>query len=153
MRPRTLTFSSRVSAPIHEVWEHATSFTGINFELMPVLRMTAQGSLRDLDIGQVVLGERLFRSWILLLGVVPVDYDDISIAEVDPGRRFLERSSMLSVRVWSHERVLEPLDDRSCSVTDRVQLVARLGFTAPVLTLFVGFLFRHRHRRLAGRFG
>ena len=50
------------------------------------------------------LGERLFRSWILLFGVLPIDYDDITLVSIEPGRGFHERSSMLSMRVWEHER-------------------------------------------------
>ena len=54
-------------------------------------------------------GQRLFRSWLLVGGLLPVDYDDVSFAEVEPGRRFLERSSLLSQSVWEHERTIEPV--------------------------------------------
>ena len=36
------------------------------------------------------------RSWILLFGVMPVDYDDLGLERIEPGRGFLERSTMLT---------------------------------------------------------
>jgi ligand-binding SRPBCC domain-containing protein len=96
----------------------------------------------------------LGRSWILLGRVLPVDYDDLCLAELEPGRRFLERSQTLSFSVWQHERIVEPLDDRSCRVTDRLGFELKRGIAwipgaARLATAIVGFLFRHRHRRLA----
>ena len=35
-----------------------------------------------------------------LLRVLPVEYDDLTIAELEPGRRFLERSTMMTLRRW-----------------------------------------------------
>ena len=80
-------------------------------------------------------GETLFRSWLLLAGFLPIDYDDIAFVEVEPGRRFLERSSLFSQRVWEHERVLTP-QPHGCVLTDRVRFVPRVpplqGLYAPV---------------------
>ncbi len=87
---------------------------------------------------------------MLLFGVLPFDYDDLTLVSVEPGRGFHERSSMLSMRVWEHKRTIEPAGEMACVVRDR------LGFE-PRLPLPLGFvvraLFRHRHRRLARRFG
>lgn len=141
--------SSRLVAPADRVWARVTTFEGVNDELRPVMRMTAPAHVRELDEQTVVLGERLFRSWILLFGVLPVDYDDLTLVELEPGRRFLERSPMLSMRSWQHERVVEP-HGGGCTVTDRLEFEPRLPLpAAPV----IGALFRHRHRRLRRRFG
>jgi hypothetical protein len=78
--------------------------------------------LRGRTIDDIRPGTRAGRSWILLFGLIPVDYDDLGIAELEPGRRFLERSTMLSMGFWEHERLAGAI---------------------------VAFLFRHRHRRLA----
>jgi ligand-binding SRPBCC domain-containing protein len=90
--------------------------------------------------------------------VLPVDYDDLCLAELDPGRRFLERSRTLSFSVWQHERIVEPLDERSCRVTDRLgfelkRAVAWIPGAARLARAVVAFLFRHRHRRLARQAG
>ena len=132
---------------------------GINDELAPWLRMTMPARLRGRDLDQVV-GElaggeaELGRSWILLLGILPVDFDDLRIVELEPGRRFLERSRTLSFVVWQHERLIEADGDRACWVTDRLGFelrpaLAGLPGSARLARAIVGALFRHRHRRLA----
>ena len=50
---------------------------------------------------------------MLLGGFLPVDYDDLCLAEIEPPRRFLERSRMLSMSIWQHERIVEPLSERN----------------------------------------
>lgn len=151
-RVRGVAESSRLRADPERVWRHATSFDGINYELMPLMRMTAPKRLRTLDPEDVVLGERLFRSWILLGGLVPFEYDDLTLVELEPGRRFLERSPMLSMALWEHERVIEP-DGAGARVTDNVRFEPKLRWAAAAAARVVGFQFRHRHRRLRRLFG
>jgi len=76
------------------LWRHAVSPSGVNREFRPLLRMTFPSDISDLTAAWQP-GERLFRSWLLLAGVVPIDYDDLVLEEVDPGRRAdrLRRSS------------------------------------------------------------
>jgi ligand-binding SRPBCC domain-containing protein len=81
-----------------------------------------------------------------------VEYDDLTVVRLEPGRGFLERSSMLSLRVWEHERTLEAAPG-GCLVTDRLRFEPRLPGTTGVARATVAFLFRHRHRRLRRRFG
>ena len=142
--------ASRLEAPAAAVWDRVSSFEGINHELMPVMRMTAPPEVRRLEPDQVVLGERICRSWVLLFGFIPFDYDDIVLVSLDPGRGFHERSSMLSMRVWEHERWIEPEGDSACVVHDRLTFEPRLPLP---LTPIVRATFRHRHRRLRQRFG
>ena len=146
--------SSVVDRPAPEVWERAISEEGINDELAPILRMTMPPGLRGKTVADVEVGVPLGRSWILLGRLLPVDYDDLCLAELEPGRRFLERSRTLTFAVWQHERTVEPLDGRSCRVTDRLGFELKRGVAwipgLPRLArAIVAFLFRHRHRRLA----
>jgi ligand-binding SRPBCC domain-containing protein len=136
------------------VWERAITEEGINDELAPILRMTMPPGLRGKTIDTVEVGVPLGRSWILLGRVLPIDYDDLSLAELEPGRRFLERSRTLSFALWQHERTIEPQGDGSCRVTDRLGFELKRGVAwIPggwrLAIMVVGFLFRHRHRRLA----
>lgn len=147
----TQTFVSTLPAAPDLVWRHATRFAGINGELYPWLRMTAPPGVTALDPGTIEPGRPLFRSWLLLGGVLPVEYDDLVPDEIVPGRRFLERSSMLTSRVWEHERTVEPLDGGT-RLTDRVSFAPRWEPLRPLMASVVGFLFRHRHRRLARRY-
>jgi ligand-binding SRPBCC domain-containing protein len=117
------------------------------------MRMTVPRAMRGRTIADVRAGKHLGRSWFLLGGVVPFDFDDITIAELEPGRRFLERSTMWSFRHWSHERVLEA-ERGGCALTDRISFEPRApqrfipGY-GRLLRAGLRWFFRHRHRRLA----
>ena len=126
-RPYSFELSSQLAAPAEEVWAHAASMRGVNRELFPLARMTHPRGLSVLEPGSVPLGARAFRSWILAAGVLPIDYDDLTIVELEPGRRFLERSPMLTQRLWTHERIVEPRAGGGASLTDRVSFEPRLA--------------------------
>jgi ligand-binding SRPBCC domain-containing protein len=147
---------SVIPAPAHEVWIRITSPEGINDELMPVMRMTVPRSLRGQTIDRIPLGRRLGRSVFLLFGILPFDVDNLVIAELDPGRRFRETSTMLSMRRWEHERTVTPRGSET-EVHDRVVFQPRLPVAAVpgaarLLAAGLGRLFAHRHRRLARHF-
>jgi ligand-binding SRPBCC domain-containing protein len=149
--------TSHLLAPAEEVWRRAVSPEGINHELGPWLRMTMPTALRGRSIDDVPLGEPLGRSWILLLGVIPVDYDDLMLAERGPGLRFLERSRLLSMSSWQHEREIQSVGE-GCEVTDRLTfelrpLSAAIPGSERVARALIAWIFRHRHRRLAAAFG
>jgi ligand-binding SRPBCC domain-containing protein len=147
---------SQVNAPADAVWAWVTTPAGINDETIPVMRMTVPRAMRGRSLADVAPGTHLGRSWLLLFGLVPFDYDDLFIAELEPGR-FLERSSMLSIRVWQHERSVVADGDASV-VTDRIGFELRKGLAfvpglPGLLRAMLQRFFRHRHRRLARRFG
>ena len=150
-RPAGFEVSSRIPAPPERVWERIITPAGINHELRPWMRMTVPRGLDRIDPQTVELGRPLGRSWILLFGLLPFEYDDITLVELEPGRRFLERSPMLSQRSWQHERVLEPLADGT-QLSDRIRMEPRLGLPAAPLVPLFRAVFRHRHRRLASWF-
>ena len=76
--------SSHLNAAPAEVWEHCISFEGVNAEFGGLLRMTAPREAREAGLASVVLGERLCRSWILVFGVIPFDYDGCAAAADAP---------------------------------------------------------------------
>ena len=149
---------TRLSADAARVWEHATSIEGIKFEMAPWMTMTVpraaeEGSFAErFRDGTLPMPSALGRSWVLLLGVVPFDWDDMVLVELERGRRFLERSSMLSLRVWEHERVVEPVAEGSL-VTDRLAWETRSPKMRTLAPRVVRAIFSHRHRRLVERFG
>lgn len=144
--------STHLSAPAELVWQHATDMGGVNGELQPLLRMTVPAGLAGATIADLPLGRRVGRSWLLLFGMLPVDFDDLTIAERGPGYRFLEKSAMLTQSCWEHERLVRPLDG-GCTVTDRLRWRGRIAPLGALYRLAVPILFRHRHRRLRRRFG
>jgi ligand-binding SRPBCC domain-containing protein len=148
-RSITLTRTSRLPAPPDVVWRHATSMPSVNREMGPWLLMTYPAEARERSLGDaaVVLGEPLFTSWILFLGLVPVERMRVTIVELEPGRRFVERSPPLLLRSWRHERSVEPSEE-GCVVTDVVTAEPPFAWFSPVVGFVVGRFFTHRHDRL-----
>jgi hypothetical protein len=144
--------SSELGAGAEAVWARAIDPDGINYELRPLMRMTVPRGAEDFGLDAPEPGH-IGRSWILLFGFLPFDYDDLNLVRVEPGRGFLERSSMLSMRLWEHERTLEPLGENRCQVTDRLAWEPRLPLPGAWLRPLISLVFRHRHKRLRLAFG
>ncbi len=144
--------TSRLNADAATVWSTVCQMDQVNRELGPWFKMTAPRPGLVLDDPEQPVGERRFRSWLLLFGVLPVDYDDLVLQSVEPGRAFHERSSMLSQRAWNHDRTVDP-DGDGCVVTDEVSWEPRFPGAGALMRLVAPRLFRWRHRRLRQRFG
>lgn len=152
-RRAEITVSSLLAASPERVWARVITPEGINDEMRPLLKMTWPAGLEHgIDPARVAVGRPLGRSRLLLFGLVPFDYDEISLVRLEPGRGFLERSRMLSQRLWEHERTLAPEGD-GCRLTDRVAWEPRLPVPGAAIRPLIGFVFRHRHKRLRSRFG
>ena len=143
---------SELGADVGTVWARAIDPAGINDELMPLMRMTVPPGAEDFGLDLPEPG-RLGRSWVLLFGFIPFDYDDIELVRIEPGRGFLERSRMLSMRLWEHERTIEPRGEGSCEITDRLAWESRLPLPGALFRPLVRAIFRHRHRRLRSAWG
>jgi ligand-binding SRPBCC domain-containing protein len=131
--------ASVVPAAREAVWARATTLAGVNAELWPVARMTGEGEIAEGALG---------RSWILALGVLPIDYDDIRLETVEPGHRFRERSRLGSCSAWHHDRTLTAVDGGT-RVVDEVAFAPRVPGTGGLLAFVFAATFRWRHRRLA----
>jgi ligand-binding SRPBCC domain-containing protein len=153
MRDAEFTIASRLAAPNDQVWQRVTTPEGVNGELMPIVRMTLPRGVKRLDLDSIPIGTPVGRCWILLFGLVPIDWDDLMLVSLDPPNGFLERSSMLSMRTWEHERTLAPTGDGGCVLQDRVRFEPRLPLPGPMLLPLYRTVFRHRHRRLRRHFG
>ena len=93
--------------------------------MMPLLRMAMPRGARGLTVDTVEVGRKVGRCRLYLFGIVPFDHDDLMLAELEPGRRFLERSTMASMRTWEHERTLTADGARRTLVHDRVRFEPR----------------------------
>ena len=134
-----------------EAWEHAISPRGVNAEFWPILRMTFPVSVIDISEGWQP-GRRLFRSWILLFYLLPIEYDDVALAEVDDGRRFLEQSEMLTQKSWQHERELFETSS-GVRIVDRITFISRIAALEPIQLVVFRLAFKYRHFRLRRLFG
>jgi ligand-binding SRPBCC domain-containing protein len=143
----SFTVASTLRAPADRVWDHASSFAGINRELWPLVRMTHPHGRERLTPETVPLGRRAFRSWLLLFGLVPVDYDDLTLIALDPGRGFHEVSRLFSASEWRHRRTLTPVNE-GCVVEDEVTFVPRWRWAGPLLAWVYRQTFELRHRNL-----
>ena len=155
MSPRVVEQTSEVAAPIDAVWDRVISPEGINDEMRPWLTMSMPRGVDDLTIDTVELGVPLGRAWIRLFGLLPIDYDRLSIAALEPARSFHEKSTMLSMRSWQHERTLTPLTDTVTRVHDRITFEPRILLrpSAGLFRRILAAFFAHRHRRLGRHFG
>lgn len=150
-RKAEMSLTSELGADAETLWTRITAPAGINDELRPLMRMTVPAGARDFGLDETEPGP-IGRSWLLLFGFLPFDYDGISLVRIEPGRSFHERSSMLSMRLWEHERTLTPLSEGRCRITDRVVWEPRPPLPGAWLRPLVLAIFRHRHRRLRLRF-
>lgn len=145
-----LRFDSILHAPQARIWTWITSAEGIAAEMRPWLRMTAPAGFR-LQPERVRPGEPLFRSRLLLLGIVPVDTAEMTLVAIDPGRGFVERSPMRSMRHWEHHRRIEPLPGgQAVRLHDRLVFAPR--WCPRLVRQGVRGLFLHRHRVLGRHF-
>jgi ligand-binding SRPBCC domain-containing protein len=146
---------SIVDAPVEQVWARVVTPEGINDELRPWMTMSMPRGAESLTVDNVPVGTPIGRAWMRLFGVVPFDYDRLTIAELEPGRGFREESTMLSMRRWRHERSVAPEGDAKTLVRDRItfELRAPLRLATPVVAAGLRALFGHRHRRLQRFFG
>ncbi len=149
MRQKVIEHQVDVPAEPARVWERVVHPDGINHEMRPWMTMTMPCRATGLTIETIPLGRPVGRAWLRLFGLVPFDFDHLTLVEVEPGVRFRERSTMLSMRRWEHERTLTPVAGGT-RVHDRVTLQPRLPVPglAALLAWVVDAFFRHRQRRL-----
>jgi len=147
----TFTTRSAIATTPENFWK-TMSMSAVNAELAPLVRMTAPQQWRDCPLEQWATGKVLFRSTLLLFGLIPTDLHFLKLERIDPEGGFLERSHSLVNRLWLHERTTEPTSG-GCIVTDTVTVESRLPGMATLMLPIFRFIFRHRHRRLREQYG
>jgi ligand-binding SRPBCC domain-containing protein len=148
--PFVLRFSSTLPAPRETVWQWITSWAGIRRETMPIFALTAPRGMRSIAEVQVVPGQRLFRSYLLYGGLLPLDYIDLTVIELTPGHGFTERSPMASLKLWQHQRQILDAPGGAVRVVDTLTFLPR--FLPGLTRWFVSRLFQHRHAVLRRAF-
>lgn len=151
---RQFSFELTTSLPIsvEKAWQHASTWADLNREFWPLARMTYPADRPRLTLESIPLGQRAFRSWILLLGCVPIDFDDLTLVALEPGRGFHEISRLSTMEVWEHRRTITPTP-HGCQIKDEVSGVPRWSWIGPFSAWISMRVFKHRHRRLRRLFG
>ena len=89
-----------------ELWDWSTSVRGVETEMGPVLKLDFPPGMTHIPRDGSGLGRPLGNCRFLLFGVVPVDLSRLTFTEMEPGRRFVEQSPLLSMKRWRHERII-----------------------------------------------
>jgi len=143
-------FESKVPRSPAELWDWSTSVHGVEAEMGPILKLDFPDGMTHIPRDPGKLGKSLGNCKFRLFGFVPVDLSRLTFTEVDPGRRFVEESPLLSMKSWRHERVIAP-DTDGTRVVDSLVFTPR--FAGRVVGWFIQRFFQHRHavlRRLNG---
>lgn len=127
------------------------SIAGVNYELMPLVRMTAPAQWRQTPIAHWPETAHVFNSVLLLFGFIPIDLHRFGLLATGP-RGFRESSNSLIMRSWRHDRTIEARET-GVRVIDRVEFEPRLRLLGVLLTPVYRQVFRHRHRRLRRKYG
>jgi hypothetical protein len=141
---------SRIPRSAGELWNWSTSARGVHAEMSPILKLDFPKGMQHIPQDQESLGTPLGNCRFLLFGLVPVDLSRLTFVEMEPGRRFVEQSPLLSMKSWRHERLIEPVED-GARVVDTLDFTPRMP--GPVVGWFVGRFFAHRHAVLRREFG
>ncbi|MEM7184986.1 MAG: hypothetical protein AAF518_29095 [Spirochaetota bacterium] len=126
---------------------------GVNYELFPIVRMTTPKKYQRSHIENWEVDKPLFTSWILLGCFLPWDLHFFQLQKAEEEKSFNERSSSLTQKIWHHDRILRPLADSSCELTDKVNFIPRVAFLGYVMRPIFHSIFKHRHKRLVKKFG
>ncbi len=138
------------------------SIESVNWELSPIVKMTAPLAWRNRPIRDWPVGTPLFSSWVLLFGTLPIDRHAFALRAPTGACRFDEASSSWVNREWNHCREIRPVptlpdsnrpESHGCLVVDRVAFVSRIPFVGALMTPLYKFVFWRRHRRLRRRYG
>jgi len=142
---------SRLSIGASEFVENQLNFDGVNYELAPIVRMTAPSEWKSKSLRHAPERQSLFNSCILLFGIILVDLHKIKFSQVLENG-FKETSSSVLMKHWNHTRKVEQCGN-GCEVMDDVSFSTRIPFVAGLVKPIYGFIFKHRHKRLKKKFG
>src|SRR3546814_17906937 len=77
-----LRIESHLAAEPPSVWLHATQMRGVNAELSPLVRMSVPQAYACLTLRDAPQGSLLFKSWLLLFGILPFDHHALRIEKL-----------------------------------------------------------------------
>ena len=127
------------------------TMSGVNAELRPLVKMTTPKDWANRPILDWPVNEHLFNSWILLIGILPIDRHSIYFRSITPGKGFAEASWSAANKYWLHERSVVPTQT-GCRVTDIVEYESRLPLVGHLLKPVYELVFQHRHQYLRSNY-
>ena len=148
----SLKFESKLRTDREKLWTWISSVKGISKELWPLVKMTVPPEVLSIENLPFKPGVKVFRSYLLLGGLIPFDYWDLTLTELTANYGFVENSTIGLMQHWRYERIISehPTDTQMMILTDQMEFAPRF---APRMTeYFVKKLFEHRHKVLQNGF-
>ncbi|MBG07926.1 MAG: hypothetical protein CME68_04160 [Halobacteriovoraceae bacterium] len=148
-----LSFESQLNVDKNVLIEQAFSMPGVNFELSPWIKLTyPKGAGADpLKENIKAPGRFLFKSWFLVLGLIPIDYYSFYFISLCQEGHFHESSSSLTYKKWYHIRDISSSEEGSF-VKDDLEITPRLPVLSPLIRFLVRLVFLHRHNVLRKKY-
>lgn len=147
----TFSIQSIVNADKQMLWQHVTQMKNVNYELLPIVRMTYPKDRAALNGADVPLYTPLFASVLLLFCIIPIDLHRLAFDRIDEGNAFYENSTTLTHKYWKHTRALTAVKGGTL-VKDEVTFQPRIGLLGHLFLPIYTQVFAHRHRRLTKLF-
>ena len=147
----SFTISSNLPVTAEEILRTLT-MAGVNSELSPLVKMTAPRSWANRSILEWPEQQHLFDSWILFLGMLPIDRHSFYFDSINPHEGFIEASSSTTNSRWCHQRRISPAQE-GCRVSDIVEYQSRLPLLGYLLKPIYRLVFWCRHRNLRSKYG
>ena len=110
----------------------------MSYVLSPILRT------RGLDVPEPIEVGTHGSARLWWFGVLPAWTHHVTIKRLEATEIYTNEHGG-PVRTWNHRLTFQPIDERRCRYTDEIETDA--GARGAVTRLFIGLIFRHRHRR------
>lgn len=147
-----LSFELETQFPISadELAQSTLNMSGVNYELAPLLKMTAPKTWQSTNITDWPTNKNLFGSNILLLGIIPIDRHYFKFETIDRSG-FKEISKSIINAQWCHERLIKNIGSGSV-IKDVITYQSKLVFLGAFLKPIYKAIFKHRHNRLRTKY-
>lgn len=141
---------SKIDGDLQQLYQELFTIPGVNYELMPVAKMTAPVEWSTKHLKDWPTGRELFTSLVLLFGIIPVDLHRFKLLQIN-GSEFREGSSTLLHTEWNHTRSIQSLGS-VCLVTDELEFIPKLSLMGSLMEPVYKAIFNHRHKRLKAKY-
>ena len=135
----TFTHASRLDVSPADFWADQ-SLSTVNYELKPWIYMTAPKKWQAMRQADWQGGDVLLSSWVLSMGVLPVNRHVFRSFAFAPETGFVEVSSSWVNRLWRHERTLAATES-GCVVRGTVAFTSSRGLVSPFSSLVIHLSF------------
>jgi hypothetical protein len=141
---------SELAVSSNELAHDTLNMSGVNYELGPLLKMSAPDIWQSKSITDWPTNQNLFTSNILLLGLIPIDRHYFNFKTID-SFGFKENSKSLMNSLWSHERLIKSVGYGSV-IKDVIIYESKLGILGNLFMPIYKAIFKHRHNRLRAKY-